>query len=193
LLDDVIAFNERHLKRLMSEYVRNYHEDRTHLAPEKENSRGPGKGREAGFKPTKHLFRICKVTDSIGNAGDRSRLWPPFFKNLEMVYGKASDEEISLMPPNAHHKSGAIRSATIKARRVFPHSSLPLSFALVGPTPPRDWNILERSRFHKVPECPNGLANLLQNRISQPHVTSIPNSWPMLLNSRNCFRNNLTS
>jgi len=31
LLDHVIALNERHLKRLLSEYVRYYHEDRTHL------------------------------------------------------------------------------------------------------------------------------------------------------------------
>ena len=31
LLDHVIAVNERHLKRLLSEYVRYYHEDRTHL------------------------------------------------------------------------------------------------------------------------------------------------------------------
>jgi transposase InsO family protein len=35
LLDHVIVLNERHLKRLMSEYVRYYHEDRTHLALEK--------------------------------------------------------------------------------------------------------------------------------------------------------------
>ena len=32
LLDYVIVLNERHLKRLMNEYVRYYHEDRTHLA-----------------------------------------------------------------------------------------------------------------------------------------------------------------
>jgi hypothetical protein len=32
LLDHVIVLNERHLKRLMSEYVRYYHDDRTHLA-----------------------------------------------------------------------------------------------------------------------------------------------------------------
>jgi transposase InsO family protein len=32
LVDHVIAVNERHLKRLLSEYVRYYHEDRTHLA-----------------------------------------------------------------------------------------------------------------------------------------------------------------
>jgi putative transposase len=31
LLDHVIALNERHLKRLLTEYVRYYHEDRTHL------------------------------------------------------------------------------------------------------------------------------------------------------------------
>jgi len=32
LLDHAIVLNERHLKRLMSEYVQYYHEDRTHLA-----------------------------------------------------------------------------------------------------------------------------------------------------------------
>jgi putative transposase len=32
LLDHVIVVNERHLRRLMSEYLRYYHEDRTHLA-----------------------------------------------------------------------------------------------------------------------------------------------------------------
>jgi hypothetical protein len=32
LLDHVIVVNERHLKRLMTEYVRYYHEDRTRLA-----------------------------------------------------------------------------------------------------------------------------------------------------------------
>lgn len=39
LLDHVIVLNERHLKRLMSEYIRYYHDDRTHLALEK---RTPG-------------------------------------------------------------------------------------------------------------------------------------------------------
>jgi len=41
LLDHVIALNERHLKRLLSEYVRYYQEDRTHLGLRKEtpNSR----------------------------------------------------------------------------------------------------------------------------------------------------------
>jgi len=36
LLDHVIAINECHLKRLLSEYVRYYHEDRTHLGLDKE-------------------------------------------------------------------------------------------------------------------------------------------------------------
>jgi len=36
LLDHVIVWNERHLKRLMSEYVHYYHEDRTHLSLKKE-------------------------------------------------------------------------------------------------------------------------------------------------------------
>ena len=31
LLDHVIVLNERHLKRLMTEYARYYHDDRTHL------------------------------------------------------------------------------------------------------------------------------------------------------------------
>jgi transposase InsO family protein len=36
LLDHVIVLNEWHFKRLMGEYVCYYHEDRTHLALEKE-------------------------------------------------------------------------------------------------------------------------------------------------------------
>ena len=31
LLDHIIAMNERHLKRLLTEYVHYYHQDRTHL------------------------------------------------------------------------------------------------------------------------------------------------------------------
>jgi transposase InsO family protein len=49
LLDHIIAVNERHLKRLLSEYICYYHEDRTHL--------GLGKGTPAG--------RIC----SVGSGG----------------------------------------------------------------------------------------------------------------------------
>jgi putative transposase len=40
LLDHVIVLNERHLKRLMTEYLRYYHEDRTHLGLEKQTPAG---------------------------------------------------------------------------------------------------------------------------------------------------------
>jgi transposase InsO family protein len=40
LLDHAIVLNERHLKRLMSEYVQYYHEDRTHLALAKRTPTG---------------------------------------------------------------------------------------------------------------------------------------------------------
>ncbi len=40
LLDCVIALNEAHLKRLLSEYVRYYHEDRTHLGLGKQTPSG---------------------------------------------------------------------------------------------------------------------------------------------------------
>jgi hypothetical protein len=40
LLDHVIAVNERHLKRRLSEYVRYYHDDRTHLGLSKETPGG---------------------------------------------------------------------------------------------------------------------------------------------------------
>src|SRR5438552_18147939 len=41
LLDHVIPLNERHLKRLLSEYVHHFHHDRTHLGLQKDtpNSR----------------------------------------------------------------------------------------------------------------------------------------------------------
>jgi putative transposase len=47
LLDHVIIVNERHLKRLINEYIRYYHEDRTHLALAK----GTPSGRQAARKP----------------------------------------------------------------------------------------------------------------------------------------------
>jgi transposase InsO family protein len=40
LLDHVIVLNERHLKRLMHEYIRYYHEDRTHLGLAKDTPTG---------------------------------------------------------------------------------------------------------------------------------------------------------
>jgi putative transposase len=40
LLDHVIVMNERHLKCLMAEYIRYYHEDRTHLGLAKDTPAG---------------------------------------------------------------------------------------------------------------------------------------------------------
>ena len=50
LLDHVIAVDERHLKRLLSEYIRYYHEDRTHL--------GMGKGTPDGRTRTLASGRV---------------------------------------------------------------------------------------------------------------------------------------
>jgi putative transposase len=49
LLDHVIVLSERHLKRLMADYVRYYHEDRTHLGLAKDTPAGrPVVSRAAG-------------------------------------------------------------------------------------------------------------------------------------------------
>jgi putative transposase len=48
LLDQVIAFNERHLRRLLSDYICYYHEDRTHLGLNKETSAGRARSRDRG-------------------------------------------------------------------------------------------------------------------------------------------------
>ena len=53
LLDHVIVVNERHLKRLISEYVRYYHEDRTHLAL--------AKGTPAGREAKQDSGNDCKI------------------------------------------------------------------------------------------------------------------------------------
>jgi transposase InsO family protein len=57
LLDPVIVLNERHLKRLMNEYVRYHHEDRTHLA----QGKGTPAGREAEKNPEGH-HRVVSMT-----------------------------------------------------------------------------------------------------------------------------------
>jgi len=53
LLDHVIVLNERHLKRLMNEYIRYYHEDRTHLAL--------AKGTPAGRATASNSETSCRV------------------------------------------------------------------------------------------------------------------------------------
>ena len=55
LLDHVIVLNERHLKRLMNEYIHYYHEDRTHLGLDKHTPAG----REAGKGESTSRNVIC--------------------------------------------------------------------------------------------------------------------------------------
>src|SRR5664280_2024772 len=48
LLDHVIALDERHLKRLLSQYISYYHDDRTHLGLEKQTPAGRVRSLEKG-------------------------------------------------------------------------------------------------------------------------------------------------
>ena len=48
LLDHVIALDERHLKRLLSQYVSYYHDDRTHLGLDKQTPAGRVRSLEKG-------------------------------------------------------------------------------------------------------------------------------------------------
>jgi len=56
LLDHVIVLNGRHLKRLMNEYIRYYHDDRTHL--------GLGKPTPAQRKAEKSAALDAKVVST---------------------------------------------------------------------------------------------------------------------------------
>ena len=56
LLDHVIVLNEQHLKRLMSEYVRYYHEDRTHLGLAKDTPTGRPVTISGGTQGAIHSF-----------------------------------------------------------------------------------------------------------------------------------------
>ena len=60
MLDYVIVVNERHLKRLMGEYVRYYHDDRTHLTLAK----GTPSSREAEKNPD-----VCRKVVSMPRLG----------------------------------------------------------------------------------------------------------------------------
>jgi putative transposase len=48
LLDHILALNERHLKRLLSQYTRYYHEDRTHLGLAKQTPNGRVRSKASG-------------------------------------------------------------------------------------------------------------------------------------------------
>ena len=59
LLDHVIVLNERHLKRLMTEYVRYYHDDRTHLGLAKQTPFGRAAAR--GSKASCRVMSISRL------------------------------------------------------------------------------------------------------------------------------------
>jgi hypothetical protein len=61
LFDHVIVLDERHLKRVMNEYVRNYHEDRTHL--------GLGKQTPAGREAAGRVNASSKVVSMLRLGG----------------------------------------------------------------------------------------------------------------------------
>ena len=58
LLDHVITLNEGHLKRLLTEYIRYYHEDRTHLGLGKDT---PHKRVSSVKKPGSHVIAFPRV------------------------------------------------------------------------------------------------------------------------------------
>jgi hypothetical protein len=63
-LDHVIVLNERHLKRLMHDYIRYFHEDRTHL--------GLAKGTPAGRLPADGILarhNIYSRLEPLGGVG----------------------------------------------------------------------------------------------------------------------------
>ena len=65
MLDHVIPLNERHLIRLSFEYVRYYHEDRTHIGLDKET---PG-ARPIELRPD--VVRAPRVEERIGGLHHR--------------------------------------------------------------------------------------------------------------------------
>jgi putative transposase len=58
LLDHVIAFHERYLKRLLAEYVRYYHDGRTHLGLQNET---PGERTTAVGKGDRHIVSMPRL------------------------------------------------------------------------------------------------------------------------------------
>jgi transposase InsO family protein len=73
LLDHVIALNERHMKRLMNEYIRYYHNDRRHLGLNKETP---------ASRPTERRSFPCHGSAASITATTSLRESPPLFALL---------------------------------------------------------------------------------------------------------------
>jgi len=72
LLDQIAAMNERHLKRPLSEYVRYYHQDRTHLGLGKGTPNGRSRVRASGrVLSQERLGWLHHRYDRVASAGHR--------------------------------------------------------------------------------------------------------------------------
>jgi hypothetical protein len=70
LLDHVIILNQRYLKRLMAEYIRYYHEDRTHLGLAKDTPAGrPVESRSAIGSPDSFFAPPRRAAPSLRPRG----------------------------------------------------------------------------------------------------------------------------
>ena len=100
LLDHSVVFNERHLRRLVGEYVAYYHQDRTHYALEKETpsgrlpsaSQGAGAAivarRRLGFRCDFQVYavlevRVWSVSPSAAGQSEGPRRCGSYSRGLE--------------------------------------------------------------------------------------------------------------
>lgn len=90
LLDHVIVLNERHLKRLMTEYVRYFHQDRTHLGLVKETPAGRAKATNpcalCRLSPRRDWVACIIATTS------QSESRSSFAQHFQNLHGKAARE-----------------------------------------------------------------------------------------------------
>jgi hypothetical protein len=90
LLEHVIVLNERHLKRLMGEYVRYYHEDRTHLGLQGHASRSANSNPLRGWKRDSILAETRRPAPSLCSSGVDSRTILPTTKLFPFFQGRGA-------------------------------------------------------------------------------------------------------
>ena len=89
LLDHVIVLNERHLRRLMTEYVRYYHEDRTHLALAKETPAGREPAERDRSRQQDRCDAKARRAPSSIRPGCLNRLFVQFSKRTKTADGRS--------------------------------------------------------------------------------------------------------